>query len=344
MMKSIKRYVYIDIAKGIGMVLVILSHTQGFYKGGYYFTAFYMQLFFVLSGYLFVQCDYNIQKELMRRCRRLLLPYFAYNLLLVGIFCPMYFYSTPPPLYNYTIQTIEVYVFKAISGILYSRYDWMIPINFDEPLLFIGNGPTWFLSCMFISSMFFYLTMRNQHRIVSIIICIVAVSLLLNCSPILLPWSIDTAFLGCLFMICGWYLKKYEFECVSLRVCIVLTGVYYILCKYNPGINMSIRLYGEHGTLSVFLFIAIGIIGSIIFIRFCKYIEETFVGKIFSIIGKHTISILCLHYILWLYINAIISIPDTHRGIVGWTMYYCVIGIIIVICILFDFLVHKIRS
>ena len=97
MPKRIKRDVSVDIAKGIGIVLVILSHTHGFYKGGYYFTAFYMQLFFVLSGYVFVQHDIMFKKELRRKCRRLLIPYFAYNLLLIGIFSTMYFYNTPPP-------------------------------------------------------------------------------------------------------------------------------------------------------------------------------------------------------------------------------------------------------
>lgn len=73
--------------------------------------------------------------------------------------------------------------------------------------------------------------------------------------------------------------------------------------------------------------------------------EALYVKKKFSIIINHTMGILCLQYILWLYIDTIVFIPDTHRrGIVGWAMYCCIVGIIIVICILFEFLIQKIRS
>ena len=47
-----RRYPYIDVARGIGMVLVVAGHAMGI---SMYLTCFFMQLFFVLSGYVYRQ-------------------------------------------------------------------------------------------------------------------------------------------------------------------------------------------------------------------------------------------------------------------------------------------------
>ena len=49
-----KRIDFIDVAKAIGIVLVMMSHSVGFlFNAGYYFTALFMSLFFFLSGYTY---------------------------------------------------------------------------------------------------------------------------------------------------------------------------------------------------------------------------------------------------------------------------------------------------
>ena len=52
--KDQTRLDYIDIAKSIGIIAVMLSHGIGFpLDTGYFFTASYMALFFILSGYTY---------------------------------------------------------------------------------------------------------------------------------------------------------------------------------------------------------------------------------------------------------------------------------------------------
>lgn len=52
-----ERIEYIDIAKGTGIILMVLGHIPAFsnnYKFAYKFIyAFHMPLFFIISGYLF---------------------------------------------------------------------------------------------------------------------------------------------------------------------------------------------------------------------------------------------------------------------------------------------------
>lgn len=72
----------IDIAKGIGIFLVVLGHFAVFASPLYhYIYLFHMPLFFFLSG-MFFKVDNNIKTTLIRKSKRLLFPYIFY-----WIFC-----------------------------------------------------------------------------------------------------------------------------------------------------------------------------------------------------------------------------------------------------------------
>ena len=73
---------YFDIAKGIGMVLVVLSHTcpmgigiQGFCE------SFHMPMFFFISGYFFSLDKYSLKDFFKRRFLQLVLPLVSFSIL-----------------------------------------------------------------------------------------------------------------------------------------------------------------------------------------------------------------------------------------------------------------------
>ncbi|MBP2234012.1 fucose 4-O-acetylase-like acetyltransferase [Sinorhizobium kostiense] len=90
------RQTWLDVAKGVGIVLVVLAHVLTHSKWQWapevYFTIslFYMPFFFVISGYLFTASDR--QALLSKRIRGLLIPYVAFlgliitGMLLVDVF------------------------------------------------------------------------------------------------------------------------------------------------------------------------------------------------------------------------------------------------------------------
>ncbi|PKA43806.1 hypothetical protein CWR43_09260 [Rhizobium sullae] len=90
------RQTWLDVAKGVGIVLVVLAHVLTHSKWqwapGVYFAIalFYMPFFFVISGYLFTVSDRKVL--LSKRVRGLLIPYVAFlglviaGLLLVDLF------------------------------------------------------------------------------------------------------------------------------------------------------------------------------------------------------------------------------------------------------------------
>jgi len=87
-----KRIAYIDVAKGIGILLVILGHnyTKAAIPGMEKFIfSFHMPFFFLLSGMLF-KPDYPLWVLFKRRFKTLIQPYFVALILLYSIY---FFYT-----------------------------------------------------------------------------------------------------------------------------------------------------------------------------------------------------------------------------------------------------------
>ena len=73
---------YFDIAKGIGMVCVILEHLSLSAVNMVVFT-FHMPLFFIISGYFLKKQDMKLLVR--KKFRQLLIPYFLTCLAIVGL-------------------------------------------------------------------------------------------------------------------------------------------------------------------------------------------------------------------------------------------------------------------
>lgn len=300
------RIACLDIAKGIGIVSVVIAHA-GLFKYapeiGQWITNCYVPLFFLISGYLYkANLGNGYLTKISNRSKRLLLPYFKYNVLLLFLCICIG-----------KINSIKGF-FVGILGILYSRWCLYYPPGGNNIFLFkTYNAPMWFLTCMVCASIIFYIVidrcLSDKKYFFIIAFVMIVITILLSRIPVLLPWSIDTAFIMCLFMIIGSVLKQYKYyfdcyidKCSNSKVILfaMLCLTYIVLCNYNRGINVSIRLYGNHGYYSIIYFLIIGVIGSIIIIGISNVIRKylSFVGDCLSFLGQHTIIILSLHYFI----------------------------------------------
>lgn len=95
-----KRYEWVDIAKGIGIILVVYGHTlrgvenanlslnkDFFYVNDSSIYSFHMPLFFVLSGLFFVKSlnKYNFKKLLIEKTKTILYPFVIWSILQTSI-------------------------------------------------------------------------------------------------------------------------------------------------------------------------------------------------------------------------------------------------------------------
>ncbi len=80
-----QRLVWLDALKGIGMLLIVLSHSELDVPGKNYLVSGFIPLFFIATGYTFSFRD-SIKQIALKRSKRLLIPYFVYGIMIVVLF------------------------------------------------------------------------------------------------------------------------------------------------------------------------------------------------------------------------------------------------------------------
>lgn len=300
------RCLWIDAAKGIAIFLVMLSHSSfwGFcnlYSPHITGVALikklctvaivsYMPLFYVLSGFTF---KYR-PGILNQRFNRLLTPYIIW-----GLICLLLtWYSVCKS--EYTILSF----IRPACGLIYSRFSLFPLGNVDNIFLFPSEAsPLWFLTSLFTSYICYIAIHRHHNFRLLIIATYIVLTIALSFLPILLPWSLDTAPAGALFIYVGYLLKEKKFFSNRLWkllfISVIIIPVYYYLITVNGGVNMAVRAYGKIPFLSPLIFLILGILGSIIYCIFCIILERCKLVTIFAHLGRISLTILCSHMLVY---------------------------------------------
>lgn len=136
----VSRYTHIDIAKGIGILLIVLGHNYVFAdKNGELLNilySFHVPLFIFLSG-IFPNPDYTLKRYTIKRADSYLKPYFAILILLGTIIIPLE----------------DINPIRYLASILYGT----------GSVLSMGWVPLWFLPHLFAVSVFSYLCLVKMH-------------------------------------------------------------------------------------------------------------------------------------------------------------------------------------
>jgi len=264
-----KRYQYLDVARGFGLLLVIISHSCGLSR---FLINYYIPLFFVVSGYIYKE-GRSYKENIEHKAKRLLIPYFGYSAVLLAVY------------------------------VLMGRT--------------VANGAMWYLTAFFAASLVYHLVidrcLSDRKFLIGTLIVLTAITMALADIPVLLPWSIDLACVGTIFMIAGTLLGRAQFFEKKWNIpLIAAVFVIYILTScLDPGINMSIREYGIYGAFSVPFFIIVGLTGSLLCIWFGKLIENTAPGRFIAYVGKNTIFLLAFHIFALEVVERIASVSCT---------------------------------
>jgi fucose 4-O-acetylase-like acetyltransferase len=188
------------------------------------------------------------------------------------------------------------------------------------------TAPLWFLTGLFSTLVIYKIIMRlakgnkNNEWIYLGIIILIGILLKYFC-PILLPWSIDTAFISVGFIHFGKILKRENIiNQFSKNIGVVLMIVaIFIVTSYIDGsgsvnINMSIREFGH----SIILYLVVGTTGSLCVMFVSKVIEDHVKGlnNILELIGRHTIGILAFHLIIFGIVGTLLGLFGSSTEII----------------------------
>ena len=335
-----KRLDYIYVAKAMGIIAVMMSHSIGFpYNTGYYFTASYMALFFVLSGYTYKD-DRTVKNNIARRILKMGKAYFFYSACL-------YIMTVASKIVLHSGLTKD-YLLTSVSGILYSTHSLYYPRTVEPNISFflVQNAPLWYLTCFIVAGGLFdvAINIAKNHRggVFGIILTGTMATYLLADIPIRLPWGIDTAFAGMAFMAFGYWIKRNDYFQKS-NYCWFFPAAFVIyigLCNWNPGIAMSVREYGNHGVLSSIAFIVIGCTGALLYITIARILcKISGVKKVLCCIGRKTLPILAFHVFIFMVWDTIqervlqkVGITSLN-GIIYWLVGILKIAVTVMICV-----------
>ena len=260
---------YVDIAKGFGIVLVVCSHSDALGLM-WIFMGMFVPIFYFCSGYT-CSVKGTFKGSMLKRFKKLFVPYLFFNFVL---FCVFRHFSL-----------------REVAGMLYSRY-CLYPLDVTPNIKFLtsGNYPMWFLTSMIVSYLFFYLIVYyEKYRYYTIGGYVIATFMLSWC-PILLPWSLDTAFLTALFMYMGMMARKHNLMETDKWVVRVLAIIYIGIHCVGGEMNLSVRMYGT----SVVSYFVLGTLGSFLVLWGARFLVHTIAGNLLLILGRHSLTIFCI--------------------------------------------------
>ena len=286
------RVVWIDGMKGLGILLVMLSH---FCHVPSLLIAGYMPLFFFTSGITYKPST-SFRTVAEKKSKRLLIPWFFYGSF---IFATDILYSIFAHKFSWILLT------ERLTGLVYMRSSFSWPYDFPtQGNLLSSNGPMWFLPTMFLVCMYmvFYEWCKRKWLFV---VGLFALTVATYKIPIQFPWGLELALMGILFLLAAIPIRKH----IVLRkdsmggaflplICFVSLTLYALLGAYNGRVDMMFRDYGNHGYLSVLLFLVCGLFYSMVVMSFCIMAEKTKLINALAYLGKNSLRLLCIHFFI----------------------------------------------
>lgn len=297
------RVVWVDTAKGICILLVVLHHCAQVLQASYPlqrdFLTFRMPLYFILSGLFFKQ--YGFKTFILKKTNKLLIPY-VFFYVVTGVLIPVAVYR----LFDHSIAFYSSYGLEAVLSIFSERI--------------ICNPSIWFLFCLFEVNMFFYLLFfisghfKRSGLILGLLSLAVGLfGLFLAYKKINLPFFIDSCFTAIPFFFFGFFLRNHTSilktgnskKSVCFSIVFILISMF-VIHFFNYGLLSMIEntAGGLKGCAQVYPY---GILGTMSVLLLSKMIGKI---PILTYIGRYSIIVLCTHIYVIHFVNLFIGLAE----------------------------------
>lgn len=273
----------IDIAKGIGILLVIIGHTGGLPAHStvhHFIYSFHMPLFFILGGFLFKPS--SIGTHIRKDAKRLLIPYvFSVFLLTLWFVILGIKYDN----YGMVWRTLQ-------TGLFGSGQYHASPIWGDYPTI----GMIWFLLAMFWCRVTYNIVSRLStiHRFLTSAVIAMAATVIDN-FIINLPFGILTGLSAIMFYMLGNALKENQPWVHERRTLFSVIGTTcWISALLFSGMGMANCHY------DIYILDITGACGATWCVyRFSRMLEKKTccLNSVLSWCGKNSMTILCAHFL-----------------------------------------------
>lgn len=300
------RIEYIDIAKGLGMILVVIGHCiNGKNFPGTWINSFHMPLFFILSGLCFSEKRYpTFLPFLKKRIKTLLLPCIYFSVL--------------------------VTILSTLTGGKFTFHKLI-----DDTL----PGALWFVLILFLTEVLYYFTQKQCKKKIYTLISLfifLFIGITLNRIGFKLSHSLCSTFTATFYYGLGHLLKNQICQLISFKHKLISS----ILFLCSPGIlvlitKQSIDLCGNNIPQPEPFYIILSISGSLGLLIFSTLKFNQHIKKYILYIGENTFIILSFHLLFIQFSNQYLYpfIPNTLlykivEQILIWSFLYLSIEVI----------------
>ncbi len=326
-MTDIKRISYLDMARGIGMVLVVMGHVTYINPNVRHFiTAFHMPLFFLISGMLL-----DIKKEeeknyswlFRKKLQRIMIPYVVFSLA------------------SFVVEGARVWI-KGLD-------EWNVVLRqLFQSCCLQGVSTLWFLPALLMSELLFIGIRKKTNHIGTILVClgiVVGCYLLNDYEQIFYQYRAVSRFyrllhdvcsmiirnLFCVGFICvGYYISHWFMKFIKNRLLELVCLLGFAILGYvaiNNGGAAELRSV-QIGSLPLYMLGAVG--GSMTIVFLCKCLQGvlfTPFRKIMEFYGRNSLIIMVTHMdFRILYISILLAQQIYFR--VGIRTMFCILIVV----------------
>ncbi len=276
-----KRIRFLDVAKGIGILMVTFGHiTEIDNPVDHYMSLYKITMFYVVSGYLLSYLnryrETGYGKYILGVCRHIGLPYVLFS-----------------------IAAIAVRMFKA-----FIKFEDIEPVFHEHFMEFItlkGIATLWFLPTIFFSQIILFLIVKNiDHiwgKILLISIAVWPVGVLMYWdmyAPELGPKSVAAkSLIAVWFMAAGFVYHMLIQDHIDPRLRfvlgVILSAFTFWLSQYSLRIDFNMMKFGE----MPWVFFVGGITGSLGLLMVLEGLEQIYTPKLLEYFGINSLIIMC---------------------------------------------------
>ena len=306
-MEKKKREEFIDIAKGIAILCVIIGHT---WKNAYpadkrlmvFIYSFHMPLFFILSGWCLKSTDVKISSVIVKKIKQLVVPYVVINFIRTMIMSPELFLKTE--FWRSLFYAAGRDMQKGIDG---------------KPVSQIGM--TWFLMSLFMCQILYLCVKKISEEYE------VSMWLLIICL------AIQAGVYGMFFYHSGCVMKEkkiFEKDLKKLPVGSILIGLFVWLLDIKVGcVGVHQASYG--GIISL----AAPVCGTYFVVKLSQfiYVKGAKISRFLSWCGRFSLYIYAIHALDVIGLSVIKRMVLCVFGLPSkkGALLYCVIRIMVVV-------------
>ena len=275
-----KRVGYYDIAKGIGIILVVIAHIEYMpLELRKYIVTFHMPAFFVISGMLMNltgEAGRPFKPLLLNKIQRIMIPYFVFSL----------------------VYPLIEWVRFLVTGDGYSaEHFWQ---DIFVGITMTGVSVLWFLPALFFSELLVLFIVRHYKKPVYLIAYVLILALLW-CLPFLIQpmalvlWRIVI----CSFLVLAGYLlypmikKGAGYPVILLPAAVFMFVILYFTGELNGIVDLHYVLLGNKA-----LYYLNALMGSVALVFLSIFTEERLGGmpeRVLTFFGRHSLFIMITH-------------------------------------------------